>query len=651
MGVMSAIRDFVKKNWVSQTKIINRATTDSVKAEDYKIDKQILLDYYFSDPMIKRGVSAIVNKMFSDGYRINAKEEGRFENEVTQATEFIEENNFYSKLKNSARVTLITGDSYQEVADNVYNLNSNEIEIKLNKETGEVDAYVQKINGRIVARIDPERVIHYTIEKIGDNIYGTGLVESIMMTTAIKKFAERNLGERFKKEKLRGFWLFKGLSDTEFDMMTKTIMEAKDNPQVDIYLKGGQNAEVNYSDLIKGDDMQFKEMLLYLRQNQISGLMLHPINMGIPEGSNKASAGEENKDFDEVIASYQTEIENIVTQRLFKDILGLQNITFELISVNKRDTLREMDIATKLLALPVSPNEIREEMGYQKIEEEWADEYNGSRKLSEPVQQETGEEPEEEPEEEKEEEKVKQLKKKRQFEGFPKSSPVTEKDEQDFYKILEGWIVDIETDIIKEMETSPEFKKQIKDPNELVTRVMARNDPAKVRTLLDTQIINVFNKGKVSVETELGRNIALNQESLKFLEAYTFDLVKGVNADISNKLTQVLRRGVVEGAGIPNIRDNIKDSLNISKNRAEAIARTETTRLANTGRVEAYKSAGVTKLKWSAVLDDRTSDICQELDGQIIDLTKGEVFEGEDFQGTSPPAHVNCRSSVIAVVD
>jgi uncharacterized protein with gpF-like domain len=55
--------------------------------------------------------------------------------------------------------------------------------------------------------------------------------------------------------------------------------------------------------------------------------------------------------------------------------------------------------------------------------------------------------------------------------------------------------------------------------------------------------------------------------------------------------------------------------------------------LAEAGRIAGYE--------YSAVMDDRTSDICADLDGKF--------FSVQDANSVQPPLHFNCRSQFIPV--
>jgi SPP1 gp7 family putative phage head morphogenesis protein len=84
--------------------------------------------------------------------------------------------------------------------------------------------------------------------------------------------------------------------------------------------------------------------------------------------------------------------------------------------------------------------------------------------------------------------------------------------------------------------------------------------------------------------------------------------------------------------------------------RAQAIAVTETTRAYSEGEMQAYKQEGITHIKWYTNRDEETCPVCRPLHGKVVKI--GDEF-GKDRKGkpfTSPPAHVNCRCSIVAVV-
>lgn len=77
---------------------------------------------------------------------------------------------------------------------------------------------------------------------------------------------------------------------------------------------------------------------------------------------------------------------------------------------------------------------------------------------------------------------------------------------------------------------------------------------------------------------------------------------------------------------------------------ARRLVRTESNYIATELQFESYKRTGITKYRYLAVLDLKTSAICRKLDGKIFLI-------GERKTGVNcPPMHPWCRSTVISVI-
>lgn len=74
--------------------------------------------------------------------------------------------------------------------------------------------------------------------------------------------------------------------------------------------------------------------------------------------------------------------------------------------------------------------------------------------------------------------------------------------------------------------------------------------------------------------------------------------------------------------------------------RSIALARSETTRLAAIGATDNYQQSGIQEYSWVASIGQRTCPTCENLNGQIFEIGKGEM----------PPAHGMCRCTIIPVV-
>ncbi|EME3581985.1 minor capsid protein [Enterococcus faecium] len=81
---------------------------------------------------------------------------------------------------------------------------------------------------------------------------------------------------------------------------------------------------------------------------------------------------------------------------------------------------------------------------------------------------------------------------------------------------------------------------------------------------------------------------------------------------------------------------------------AQRLIRTEANYMANQAKLKAWRDRGVEKYRLIAVLDFRTSEICQKKDGKIY-LVSEAVVNG--VAGTYPPFHPWCRTVAVAIID
>jgi HK97 family phage portal protein len=183
-----------------------------------------------------------------------------------------------------------------------------------------------------------------------------------------------------------------------------------------------------------------------------------------------------------------------------------------------------------------------------------------------------------------------------------------------------------------------DFTKKVKDIISL----------ASLKTLTNQVIKYTFTKGWEKQERQINRNFIPDQEAINFIQDYTFENIQNLEEEMANDLRAELERGIMNGEGIQKLTNRVKDVMKISKNRAEMIARTETNRAENYGTLQVMKNvADDYDKEWVASMDNRTSQICKDLNGKVIGIN--EKFKdpktGDEF--LCPPAHVNCRSSLI----
>jgi len=115
------------------------------------------------------------------------------------------------------------------------------------------------------------------------------------------------------------------------------------------------------------------------------------------------------------------------------------------------------------------------------------------------------------------------------------------------------------------------------------------------------------------------------------------------NTDIlANSLSEILGGALLSGQSIQRTAKQIRDRFNVSKYYAERLIRTETNHFNNEVDAMAYEELGLDKYVFVATLDNRTSEICQDMDNKVFKFSERE--EGVNY----PPLHPNCRSKTRA---
>lgn len=105
-----------------------------------------------------------------------------------------------------------------------------------------------------------------------------------------------------------------------------------------------------------------------------------------------------------------------------------------------------------------------------------------------------------------------------------------------------------------------------------------------------------------------------------------------------NTLHKELTQSIMTGADPQKAIDAIAHDMNVSKANAGRLVMTESAYFGSLAQKDCFNDLDVEEYEIVATLDDKTSEICQEMDGQH--------FPMKDFEAgvTAPPFHVNCRS-------
>ena len=183
------------------------------------------------------------------------------------------------------------------------------------------------------------------------------------------------------------------------------------------------------------------------------------------------------------------------------------------------------------------------------------------------------------------------------------------------------------------------------DMSQLIDKIAKLFNVSISPMLVGTSMIKFYDIGMDGAETQFDMNFTRDGDRLKLLENYTVENIKGMNEDMQNSIRQEITRGVVNLEGVEKVKQRIMKVVDVSQNRARMIARTELNRAENVGHIDGARQSGLTlKKEWDAHLDERTSPVCNYLDGQVKELDEKFKYEGKEWD--APPSHINCRSTL-----
>ncbi len=105
------------------------------------------------------------------------------------------------------------------------------------------------------------------------------------------------------------------------------------------------------------------------------------------------------------------------------------------------------------------------------------------------------------------------------------------------------------------------------------------------------------------------------------------------------ELQRTLQQNLILGRSPDHMIEEFSHRLGVSESNAARLLYTETAYFSALSQGDSFKALGVDNVVFVATLDERTSDICQQMDGTIIPM--------KDYNPgvTVPPLHPRCRST------
>ena len=140
----------------------------------------------------------------------------------------------------------------------------------------------------------------------------------------------------------------------------------------------------------------------------------------------------------------------------------------------------------------------------------------------------------------------------------------------------------------------------------------------------------------------------LPQEILDLLDEETFKIVGDYVTQVTKKGKNIIVQGIKDGVSEQELTAMLKEvMIGESEKWLATLVRTKTTEIMNDARKAYWENDPIAKqvveaYQFSAIIDERTSEVCSELDGQIFE-------QGAFIDKVTPPLHPNCRSLLVPV--
>lgn len=147
--------------------------------------------------------------------------------------------------------------------------------------------------------------------------------------------------------------------------------------------------------------------------------------------------------------------------------------------------------------------------------------------------------------------------------------------------------------------------------------------------LLKNAIVEAFRAGAVSMTAKYdpGAEPLTSQAARDYIEKYNFDLVQGVTQTMADQMRTTIDAGLAQGQTINQIQQELADKIpEVSMNRAEVIARTETARAYQHGSMQQAAELGFDAKEW-----ELSGNPCGLCEGAYRDSKGKRIPIGEPF--------------------
>lgn len=211
-----------------------------------------------------------------------------------------------------------------------------------------------------------------------------------------------------------------------------------------------------------------------------------------------------------------------------------------------------------------------------------------------------------------------------------------------------------------------EIEKEIFDALEDSWEDIFDNHYEDVDDLLDA----IYDAGKKQGYDRMRETIRYTDadiQAIRIAKDYNYDLIKNLTGDLQSTVKNKILQGIITGENPYNLAQTLEkagvtrldNSSFTARQRATMIAKTETSRMQNTGMVQSYLNEGFTQVKILTAEDSHVCSTCLYY-AYHYETDKGITYTGNEQErvhdivelikgGRFPPFHPFCRCTYLTV--
>ena len=536
---------------------------------------------------------------------------------------------------------------------------------------------------------EPDEIIY---GKVGSNTdhypYGWSPLQSIQQEVELMIQSTR-----FNKEFFKNNAVPDGIVSipTELDNLERFQTNWKQQVQGKPHKLVFHNADASFTPLaMNNKDMEWLEGQKWYFHTIFAAYGLSPQEVGFYENSNRSTGeSQERVSVKNAIKPYLVLIEEKINREIIPELTGSDDIMFKFFPKDDATEKIEHDQQmAKLNAGVITINEMRAGEGLDPVE--WGDQpmsmFMQDRFMeNQPEEKEDARDDNKEDRDDKKEERDS----KKNITPFinKEAEPIVQEDAKDYADFLKQKFIKWEKEINSFLDSTLSDEFIHKNPNkdriektfgEFLMRLFNTVNTADFFTQLKAVVTATLKQGTELAEKELGIDVgvginfeqqteSLTQRQLDgfYVDGKPWSGLKGVASDLQEQIRERVAKGITDQTTLTKVKDEVKDLMvqykggkrvtgEVTEGRAMRIARTESNRFVNQGKLAAYKDSGLKgKKRWNSFEDDRTSHVCIKLDREVVGLddTFKVTVDGKYYEFTTPPAHPNCRSVIEFVFD